>query len=102
MDVFIDDKGGALCVAGDSLADLAVCGVRIWLETGSDKLPDGPKLAKEFKKLLACNVVAQVLDKQCAGDLSAGRRMVVQKKEADAPVDLGWQLDITTHSLAKV
>lgn len=51
--VFIDNEGSALCVVGDSLADLTY----------------RAELAKEIEELFGCDVEAQVLYKESSIDL---------------------------------
>jgi len=49
-DIFVDNEGGALCVVGDTLADLT----------------DGTEFAKELKEFVGADVVVEVLDEKRA------------------------------------
>lgn len=77
-DIFVDDESGALGVSSDALANLAVDGmlarglfasIRVtawfaWRDRGG--VPNRPKFAKEVEQLLGGDVVAEVLDEECA------------------------------------
>jgi hypothetical protein len=59
VDVLVYDECGALGVVCDALADLtAAVSLDCFGQSGSESIPDGPKLAKEVKELFGSDVVA--------------------------------------------
>jgi len=66
-DIFVNNKGGSLCVVGYALANLAADAykstesIEPWLY---DDIPNRTKFAKKLKELFRSNVVTKVLDKE--------------------------------------